>query len=122
MPSSFTELIVDAADPEGLSEFWCAVLDWQRTERYGGEAIEIAPPPGGLPTIVFVRSDELKHGKNRLHIDLNPRGCDQGTEVERLIGLGAQRVDIGQGQQAWIVLADPEGNEFCVLEERLDLP
>ena len=62
-----------------------------------------------------------KRSKNRLHIDVNPIGCDQQQEVERLIGLGARRADVGQGEgKSWVVLADPEGNEFCVLQARAE--
>ena len=61
------------------------------------------------------RLAEAKGVKNRLHIDVNPVGCDRDEEVERLIGLGARRTDIGQGEQTWVVMADPEGNEFCIL-------
>ena len=82
------------------------------------EGVEIAGPPGSGPSLVFVPVPEAKTIKNRLHIDVNPVGCDQAQEVERLIGLGARRVDIGQGEQTWVVLADPEGNEFCVLRSR----
>ena len=60
--------------------------------------------------------------KDRLHIDLSPHGCDQATELERLLALGAKRIDIGQGEQTWVVLADPEGNEFCLLRGRFDEP
>lgn len=119
MSSTFTELIVDATNPEKLSQFWRAVLGWEPTGRYEG-VVEIGAPDGAIPTIVFVPNEEPKRLKNRLHIDVNPTGCDQETEVARLIALGASRVDIGQGQQRWIVLADPEGNEFCVLQERRD--
>ena len=119
MGSRFTELIVDSADPNRLAEFWAAVLGWQRTGRYEG-AVEIAGPPGSGPTLTFVPVPEPKTVKNRLHIDVNPAGCDQEQEVERLIGLGARRIDIGQGEQTWVVLADPEDNEFCVLRPRLD--
>ena len=118
MGSRFTELIVDSADPNRLAEFWAAVLGWQRTGRYKG-AVEIAGPPGSGPTLTFVPVPEPKTIKNRLHIDVNPVGCDQEQEVERLIGLGARRIDIGQGEQTWVVLADPEGNEFCVLRARV---
>jgi hypothetical protein len=125
--SRFTELVVDAVDPEGLAAFWMAVLGWQPTGRLPG-AVEIAEEAGagagvgastGMgrgPSLTFVPAAEEKRGKNRLHIDLNPTGCTQAQEVERLLGLGAQRIDIGQGtSKPWVVLADPEGNEFCVL-------
>src|SRR5574341_769566 len=121
VPCTFTELVIDAVDPRTLSEFWCATLGWQPTGRYE-EAIEIRSPDGALPTLVFVPNSEPKRVKNRVHIDVNPLGCDQNAEVDRLIALGARRVDIGQGRQTWVVLADPEGNEFCVLEERRDNP
>jgi hypothetical protein len=117
--SRFTELIVDCADPERLAAFWAAVLGWQPTGKYAG-AVEIAGPPGTGPSLVFVAVPEAKTSKNRLHLDVNPVGCDQEQEVERLVGLGARRVDVGQGEQTWVVLADPEGNEFCVLRSRVE--
>jgi hypothetical protein len=120
MGSRFTELVIDAADPERLGAFWMAVLGWRPTGRYPG-AVEIADSAGGGPSLTFVPVPDEKQGKNRLHIDVNPVGCDQDAEVERLIGLGARRVDVGQGSDtSWVVLADPEGNEFCVLRARLD--
>src|SRR5947207_6843502 len=119
MGSRFTELIVDCADPAGLATFWSAVLGWQPPGRYT-EAVEIAGPPGSGPSLLFLHVPEPKSVKNRLHIDVNPVGCDQAAEVERLVGLGARRINIGQGEQTWVVLADPEANEFCVLETRLD--
>ena len=127
--SRFTELVVDASNPEQLARFWSAVLGWQPTGRYEG-AVEIADPsdPGSAgtssagtrPSLTFVPVPEAKTVKNRLHIDVNPVGCDQEQEVERLVGLGARRVDVGQGERSWVVLADPEGNEFCVLRPRVD--
>ena len=119
MGSRFTELVIDASDPERLAQFWCAVLGWQPTGRYDG-AVEIAAPERHGPSLTFVPMPEAKTSKNRLHIDVNPVGCDQQQEVERLIGLGARRVDVGQGERSWVVLADPEGNEFCVLRDRVD--
>jgi hypothetical protein len=119
MGSRFTELIVDAAEPRRLAEFWAAVLGWQVTSSDEG-GTEIAGPSGAGPSLVFVPVPEPKTVKNRLHVDVNPVGCDQAQEVERLIGLGARRVDVGQGEQTWVVLADPEGNEFCVLRPRVE--
>ena len=119
MGSKFTELIVDCAEPNRLADFWAAVLGWERTNRYEDE-VEIAGPPGSGPSLLFIRVPEAKGVKNRLHIDVNPVGCDRDEEVDRLIGLGARRIDIGQGEQTWVVLADPEGNEFCVLQTRLE--
>jgi hypothetical protein len=124
MGSRFTELVIDSGDPQKLAEFWMAVLGWQPTGKYEG-AVEIGPPggTGGAPgpSLTFVPDPNEKRIKNRLHIDVNPVGCDQDAEVERLIGLGARRVDIGQGtDKPWVVMADPEGNEFCVLRQRVD--
>ena len=64
------------------------------------EAVEIAGPPGSGPSLTFVPMLEAKRVKNRLCLDVNPVGCDQEQEVERLIGLGARRIDIGQGEQS----------------------
>jgi Glyoxalase-like domain len=115
MGSKFTELIIDAADPDALATFWQAVLDWPRL-RQEGDAVEIAAVDGSLPTLVFVPVDDAKVVKNRVHIDVNPTGHDQAAELARLMALGATTVDVGQGDDVpWVVLADPEGNEFCLL-------
>jgi Glyoxalase-like domain len=123
MTSRFTELAVDCHDPERLAAFWCAVLDFQVIDR-NEELVEIAswePTPAQVrerqmpPTMLFIRVPEGKAVKNRLHVDVSPIDRTRAEEVERLIDLGARRVDIGQGEQKWDVLSDPEGNEFCVL-------
>src|SRR5262245_38266942 len=119
MACRFSELIIDSADPGRLSRFWTAVLGWEPTGRYAPDAVELAGPTNSGPTLLFLPVPERKTVKNRLHIDVNPVGCDQDQEVERLIALGARRIDIGQGERSWVVLADPEGNEFCVLSTRL---
>ena len=117
MATKWTELIVDAADPERLAAFWTEVLGWRRTDAYVDDedgAVNIAGD--GAPTITFLRTPDERVVKNRLHLDLNPsEGGDQASELERLLALGARPVDIGQGEQSWVVLADPEGNEFCLL-------
>jgi predicted enzyme related to lactoylglutathione lyase len=115
----FTELCVDGHDIDALARFWSAVLGWGETDR-DEETIEIADPAGGVPTLVFARVPDEKIVKNRVHIDVNPVGSDQAEELERLLALGATRVDVGQGDVSWIVLADPEGNEFCLLARRRD--
>lgn len=116
MPSTFSTLVVNANDPGGLARFWSAVLDWPITEEDDEEVL--VEPPEGTPGVdlLFVPVPEEKAGRNRLHIDLRPD--DQAAEVERIIGLGARRADVGQGDVTWVVLADPEGNEFCVLRGR----
>jgi catechol 2,3-dioxygenase-like lactoylglutathione lyase family enzyme len=106
-------IVVESRDPEALAEFWCAALGY-RVVYTNEHLIDIAPNGTSFPGLEFLRVPGSKTGKNRLHIDLNP--SDQQAEVQRLLGLGATRIDIGQGDDAeWVVMADPEGNEFCVL-------
>ncbi|MER7112862.1 VOC family protein [Saccharomonospora azurea] len=126
MASKFTELAIDCADPHGLARFWCAVLGYEVQDEGDGVVTIGSPsvPEGGArpgpvpPTLTFAPVPEGKTVKNRLHIDVNPTDRDQDDEVRRLLDLGARRVDVGQGDASWVVLADPEGNEFCVLADR----
>ena len=126
MTSKFTELAIDCADPSGLARFWCSVLDYEVQDE-GDGIVTIGPPavPEGKnragpvpPTLTFAHVPERKTVKNRLHLDINPTDRGQDEEVRRLVDLGARYADVGQGDQSWVVLADPEGNEFCVLSER----
>jgi hypothetical protein len=124
MTSKFTELAIDCADPDSLARFWCAVLDYE-VQHEDDEIVTIGPPtasknPGPVPpTLTFARVPEAKSVKNRLHIDVNPTDREQDEEVRRLLDLGARHTDVGQaGDASWVVLADPEGNEFCVLASR----
>jgi hypothetical protein len=116
-------LCIDCHDPRRLAGFWEAALGWRRTQDDADEVI-LEPPAGSrengaAPDLLFGTSPDEKVGKNRLHLDLRP--VDQAAEVARLEGLGARRIDIGQGSDVtWVVLADPEGNEFCVLRELPD--
>jgi catechol 2,3-dioxygenase-like lactoylglutathione lyase family enzyme len=111
-------LCFDTVDPDKLGRFWADVLGWRRTYEEPDEVV-LEPPAGSpedgvAPDLLFLRVPEPKAVKNRLHLDLRPE--DQEAEVRRIEGLGAQRVTVGQGPDAsWVVLADPEGNEFCVL-------
>ena len=129
MTSRFTELCIDCADPQRLAAFWAAVLDW-RVEPDADDDNEVAvvDPEGTAPLLLFARVPEPKTVKNRLHIDVSPKraqaaeggsapngSADQTAEVERIVALGATHADVGQGDVSWVVLADPEGNEFCVL-------
>ena len=133
MTSRFSELVIDAHDMRTLADFWCAVLDYKILYE-DAEILEIGPKdfdadPGPAlveqwkararekpptPTIVFALVPEGKAVKNRLHIDVSPLG-DHQEEVERILALGATKADIGQGDVKWVVMRDPEGNEFCVL-------
>ncbi len=115
-------VIVDCADPDPVATFWAAALGWRRTHvsADGGEIVleppEGSPEDGVSPDLLFIRVPDPTPGKNRLHLDLRP--LDQAAEVDRLEGLGATRAEVGQAERddaSWIVMADVEGNEFCVL-------
>jgi hypothetical protein len=114
MPARFTELIVDCKDPHLVGGFWQQVLGWEISER-ADDYLELTNPEHPYPTLLFGQVPDQKIVKNRLHIDVSPRELSQEEEVERIIGLGARRIDIGQGDTPWVVLGDPEGNEFCIL-------
>ena len=115
MGSSVYSIAIDCADPRGLASFWEQVLDYERTEDDDDE-VAIEPRGGSGNTLLFLKVPDDKKVKNRIHLDLNP--TDQAAEVERVKKLGAREVDIGQGDVSWVVLADPEGNEFCILTPR----
>jgi hypothetical protein len=124
MASRITELVLDAQDPDLLARFWCEVLGYVELERTDDGDIEIGPADTGfggpLPIIVFNRAAEPKKADLRLHLDVNPTDRDQDAELERLLAAGARPADIGQtGNESWHVLADPEGNEFCLLRRRV---
>jgi predicted enzyme related to lactoylglutathione lyase len=118
MASRWYQLVVDAHDPSTLAAFWAAVLGYRIVYQAPDEVI-IGVDEHTYPGVVFVPVPEAKTSKNRLHLDLDPD--DQAAEVDRVIALGARRVDIGQGDVSWVVLADPEGNEFCVLRPHRSL-
>ena len=112
MTLEWDTVVVDAADPVALGRWWAAALEWVVVNDVPDE-FEIRPAPERLPGILFARVPESKTLKNRLHLDFRPD--DRDAEVDRLLGLGATRIDVGQGESSWVVLSDPEGNEFCVL-------
>jgi Glyoxalase-like domain len=127
MASKFTELAIDCADPSSLARFWCSVLGYEvHNEDEGIVTISSPMGPDGKnhrgpvpPTLTFAHVPEGKTVKNRLHLDLNPADREQDEEVRRLLDLGARHADVGQGPDvSWVVMADPEGNEFCVLADR----
>jgi catechol 2,3-dioxygenase-like lactoylglutathione lyase family enzyme len=124
MACRLSELVLECRDPEVLARFWCDVLDFVVLERDDDGSVEIGPRHGfggAQPTLVLIPTDAPNEGKSRLHIDVNATDRDQDGELERLLGLGARPADVGQtGEESWHVLADPEGNEFCLLRRRLD--
>jgi hypothetical protein len=115
MSLEWEQVIIDCADPPALGRWWSDALGWVVVNDDPHE-FEIRPAPDRLPGLLFGTTDEAKTGKNRLHFDFRPD--DRDAEVERLLALGATHADIGQGEQTWVVLRDPEGNEFCVLSSR----
>ena len=119
MAAVLREIIIDCNDPRLLAGFWSQVLGWKVQDHRGvlwmsqsGDWRELC--------LVFVEVPEPKSAKDRIHLDVSPVGCSQDDEVARLLALGAQPADVGQGDTSWVVLADPEGNEFCVIRARAD--
>jgi predicted enzyme related to lactoylglutathione lyase len=115
MSLEWEQVVVDAKDPVALGQWWADVLGWIVLND-SREEFEIRPAADRLPGLIFAPVPEAKESKNRLHLDFRPD--DQQAEVERFLRAGARRADIGQGSSPWVVLADPEGNEFCVLSAR----
>ena len=121
MASRISEICINCGDPDTMAMFWSAAIGYPGIERDDtGVAIMGA---SNVPSLLFVRTDDVggppKTGRNRLHLDVSPTDRDQDAEVSRLEALGAKRIDIGQGTPSWVVMADPEGNEFCVLRRRV---
>lgn len=128
MASRLTEISLDCIDPDRLADFWTEALGWAVLHREPGlveigpegrddrellDAVRAGPVP---PTMFLAAVEEGKVAKNRMHLDLSPVDRSRDEEVERLLALGASHADVGQtGEESWVVLADPEGNEFCVL-------
>ena len=116
-------ITIDAHDLKKVASFWAAALDWKITfedeNEISLELLDESPEVGRIPDILFIKVPDDKVVKNRLHLDLRPQ--DQSIEVARLESLGAKKIEIGQSDYdgtTWVVMADPEGNEFCVLRER----
>lgn len=115
MSSRIAAIVIDANDAPAVARFWCQVLAWHVVGEEDG-VISIAPEERAWPTIDVCPVPERKAVKNRFHLDLRADGVSTGQELQRLLALGARRVDVGQAPaSSWVVLADPEGNEFCLL-------
>jgi hypothetical protein len=123
--------VIDSTDPCALADWWAEALRWTKIYEADDEVVIVpthmteeqyrqTPWEQAAPGLVFVRVPEQKSGKNRLHLDLAPHTSDdRDAEIARLKELGATEVDVGQGPEVtWTVLADPQGNEFCVLSSR----
>ena len=122
--SRITTVVVDCFSPDRLADFYAALLGWGVIDQPDPDSVEIGPPgqpeKGPVPTLLFQRVPDPTPGKNRLHLDLNATDRDQDAELRRLLDLGATRAQIGQsGEETWHVLADPEGNVFCLLRSRV---
>lgn len=121
MPVTMHHVVVDAHDLPRLAQFWTQALGWVVLSEREREIV-IGPDVNAPVGICFMPVADPKTVKNRLHLDLTTSAEDRDTEIERLLELGARRVDIGQtGEETWTVLADPEGNEFCVIRPKATL-
>ncbi|SCX52836.1 hypothetical protein SAMN03159343_2862 [Klenkia marina] len=129
MACRLTSVVVNCTDPAALAGFWAQVLGWQVHEdpdgTEDGDLVTIGPvgAPDARPVMDFIEVPDPTPGRRRLHLDVNPVDRDQDAELARLLELGAVRVDVGQGpvteDMTWYVLADPEGNEFCLLRSQV---
>ena len=121
MPVRLHHIVVDAHDLPGLARFWAQALGWEILSEREREIV-IGPDDEAPVGMCFMPVTGPKTVKNRVHLDLTSSAEDREQEIERLLALGARRVDIGQaGTESWTVLADPEGNEFCVVRPKRTL-
>ncbi|MFC8130326.1 VOC family protein [Streptomyces sp. NPDC057302] len=118
MPLSLHHIVVDAHDLPALARFWAEALHWRILSEREREVV-IGPDETAPVGICFMPVTDRKAVKNRLHFDLTTAADDRDSEIERLLALGARRAEVGQsGEESWTVLADPEGNEFCVVRPK----
>jgi predicted enzyme related to lactoylglutathione lyase len=118
MPVRLHHIVIDTYDLPGLARFWTQALGWQLLSEWEREIV-IGPDLNAPVGICFMPVTDAKTVKNRVHVDLTTSAADRDQEIDRLLALGARRVDIGQtGEESWTVLADPEGNEFCVVRPK----
>ncbi|GAA4560357.1 VOC family protein [Pseudonocardia xishanensis] len=119
MPNRLANIVVDSADPAALGRFWSGLLDWPIGFETADEVCVRSPTAPHEFDLVFVPVPEPRTGRNRVHLDLaSASPAEQLALVERAVERGGRPADVGQDGVPWIVLADPEGNEFCVLEPR----
>ena len=118
MPVRLHHIVIDAHDLPKLARFWTQALGWKVLSEREREIV-IGTDENAPVGICFMPVTDQKIVKNRVHLDITTEAQDRDQEIDRLLGLGAQRADIGQtGKESWTVLADPEGNEFCVIRPK----
>jgi len=118
MPVRLHHIVIDTHDLPGLARFWTQALGWHVLSEREREIV-IGPDVNAAVGICLMPVTDNKTQKNRVHVDLTTSAADRDQEIERLLALGARQVDVGQtGQESWTVLADPEGNEFCVVRPK----
>jgi len=118
MPVRLHHIVIDAHDLPTLARFWTQALGWKVLSEREREIV-IGTDENAPVGICFMPVTDQKIVKNRVHLDITTEAEDRDREIDRLLGLGAQRVDVGQtGKESWTVLADPEGNEFCVIRPK----
>ena len=118
MPVRLHHIVIDAHDLPKLARFWTQALGWQVLSEREREIV-IGTDENAPVGICFMPVTDQKIVKNRVHLDITTEAQDRDQEIDRLLGLGAQRVDVGQtGKESWTVMADPEGNEFCVIRPK----
>ena len=126
MVSFVSHLTIDAHDAYAQSVWWAQVLGYAEDPDDPNEPDHeecMIFSPDGHTRLLFIEVPDEKQGKNRLHLDLRPADGDRDTELARLLGLGATQVDdrrLPDGR-GWVVLADPEGNEFCILRSTAEM-
>ena len=119
MTSTIKYMTFDCHNPLLLAEFWSAVLEYETENWPVIDGATSKPRDGGVPHIAFIKAPGAKTAKNRLHLDIQPVDGAMESEVERLVELGATRIDVfNEPSETWTVMNDPEGNEFCVLKPR----
>jgi len=122
MPVRVHHIVIDAHDLTVVARFWADALHWTVLSEREQEVVVGPDLDAPIGLCVMPAGGTRKTVKNRVHLDLTTTSDDRDAEIERLIALGARRVDIGQtGQESWDVLADPEGNEFCVVRPKTTL-
>jgi predicted enzyme related to lactoylglutathione lyase len=118
MPVALHHIVIDSHDLPAQAEFWSQALRW-RILSVKQREIVVGPDENAPIGICLMPSPDAKSVKNRVHLDLTTSAHDRDAEIERLLSLGATRADVGQtGEESWDVLADPEGNEFCVVRPK----